>query len=314
MIACIAPPTTFLDVPFVPLDATAGAIAVIGASHGTPYPDGGDVGYGLATGSAEAPDALRIAAVEGSGNIDHWDYDIGGPLLDGTSLRLVDCGNLPLVPGDGAGNRAMIAAATRAVVAAGGVPLLIGGDDSVPIPFLAALAERPELNVLQIDAHIDWRDDINGERWGYSSTMRRTSELASVRSITQVGMRGVGSARRQEVEAAAAWGARIIPAMEASALGTAGLLAGLPTTGDLVLSVDCDALDPAVLPAVNAPTPGGLSYREATTLIREAARTRRAVGFSLVEFVPGRDMFGAAAITAARLALAFVAGCARRGA
>jgi agmatinase len=80
------------------------------------------------------------------------------------------------------------------------------GDDSVAIPFMRAFDDASTLRVLQIDAHIDWRDEVQGERFGYSSTMRRVSELPFVRSMTQIGIRAVGSARREEVEAAKGWG------------------------------------------------------------------------------------------------------------
>ena len=49
--------------------------------------------------------------------------------------------------------------------------------------------------ILQIDAHIDWRDEVGGEHWGLSSNMRRASEMAHVTGIVQVGQRGIGSAR-----------------------------------------------------------------------------------------------------------------------
>ena len=104
-------------------------------------------------------------------------------------------------------NRRLIEDATRAIAAAGAVPLLVGGDDSVPIPFLAGLDAGGPLTVLQVDAHIDWRDERRGERLGFSSTMRRASEMAHVERIVQVGMRNYGTARAEEVRVAADWGA-----------------------------------------------------------------------------------------------------------
>ena len=73
---------------------------------------------------------------------------------------------------------------------------MFGGDDSTPIPFITGFAGSPPIAILQIDAHIDWRDTIRGERYGYSSTMRRASEQSHVWRIVQAGMRGLGSARR----------------------------------------------------------------------------------------------------------------------
>ena len=153
------PDPTFLGVPFCALDAVAaGDFAVLGAAHGTPYPATNDVGYEVDTASADAPAAIRTGAVQSSSNLDHWDYDLGGPLFAGGPDRLVDCGDIATTPADGPANRAQIEAATRAVVGRGAVPVLLGGDDSVPIPFHRGFAEAGPLAILQIDAHIDWRD------------------------------------------------------------------------------------------------------------------------------------------------------------
>jgi agmatinase len=137
----------------------------------------------------------------------------------------------------------------------------------VPVPFLRAFADQGPVDVLQIDAHIDWRDSLGGVRDGYSSTMRRASELPFVRSITQVGMRGVGSARPEEVQAALAWGARLVTVREARAVGMETLARSLRPDGRLVIQVDADAFDPSVCPAVNAPTPGGFRFEEIADLL-----------------------------------------------
>jgi arginase family enzyme len=87
----------------------------------------------------------------------------------------------------------------RQVLDRGAVPFLLGGDDSLPIPMLEAFGAHrgKRLTILQIDAHIDWRDEVGGERLGLSSTMRRASEMGHVERIIQVGQRGIGSARRR---------------------------------------------------------------------------------------------------------------------
>lgn len=307
-----APLRAFLDQPLVaPGDLRAGDIAVIGAAHGSPYPAAAEVGYDTATGSAEAPAAIRWAAIQSSSNIDHHDFDLGGPLLGAGARRLVDCGDIGLSPHDGAGNRAAIGAAVGDLLARGAVPVLLGGDDSVPIPFLAAFGGGP-VDVLQIDAHIDWRDSIGGERFGYSSTMRRASELPFVRSITQVGMRGVGSARPVEVQAARDWGARLVTVAEARAQGMAALAASLPTDGRLVIQVDADAFDPSVAPGVNAPTPGGFRFEELAELVRLAVARCGLAGFSLVEIVPARDPSGITAFAGARLVCNAIGALCRR--
>lgn len=294
------PDRSFLDQPFVSIgDLLSGDAVVFGAGFGTPYPPTGEVGYTLGTASGSAPTAVRLAINQSSTDISHHDFDLDGPLLP-PGHRLVDLGNL-VASQSGTGNRQLIEAATAAILAANALPVMIGGDDSVPIPFLRAFAGPEPVDVLQIDAHIDWRDSLGGIRDGYSSTMRRASELPFVRSITQVGMRGVGSARPEEVAAARDWGARLVTVREARAIGPDPLARSLPQGGRLVIQVDADAYDPSVCPAVNAPTPGGFLFDELVDLVAAAIAAKGLAGFSVVELVPQQDPHGHSANVVGRL-------------
>jgi agmatinase len=294
------PNRSFLDQPVVGLDdLRAGDAVLFGAGYGTPYPPKGEVGYTLGTASSMAPEAVRAAVNQSSTDITHFDFDLGGPLLP-PGKRLVDLGDLP-EGADGAQNRKRIEAVTRGILSAAALPVMIGGDDSVPVPFLRAFADQGPVDVLQIDAHIDWRDSLGGVRDGYSSTMRRASELPFVRSITQVGMRGVGSARPEEVQAALAWGARLVTVREARAVGMETLARSLRPDGRLVIQVDADAFDPSVCPAVNAPTPGGFRFEEIADLLGAAIALKGLAGLSVVELVPGQDPQGLSANVVGRL-------------
>ncbi|QIB36235.1 agmatinase [Ancylobacter pratisalsi] len=270
-------------------------VVLLGAGHGSTYP-GRDSG-----GHALAPAAIRAASQEDAGLIGHWDFDLGGPLFEGGPISGVDAGDIPTTLHDNAGNRARIEAATRAVLALPAVPVLLGGDDSVPIPFLAGFADQGPVWVLQIDAHIDWRDEVQGERYGYSSPMRRASEMAHVAGIVQVGLRSVGSARAIEIDAARHYGARFVTARDIHAEGVDAALRHLPEGARVVITLDCDGLDPALMPGVAARTPGGLSYTQAIDLIAGAGRRCRIAGFDLVELYPPADRDGLSALTAARL-------------
>ncbi len=189
-------PPSFLGLPDR-LDGGPTPRAVIfGAGHGSTYPGRDSSGHALAAA------AIRAASQEDAGLLEHWDFDLGGPLFGGGPVSCIDSGDVPTAMHDNAANRARIEAKTRAILALPAIPILIGGDDSVPIPFLAGFADHGPIWILQIDAHIDWRDEVHGERFGYSSPMRRASEMAHVAGIVQVGMRAVGSARLAEVEAA----------------------------------------------------------------------------------------------------------------
>ena len=84
------------------------------------------------------------------------------------------------------------------------------------------------ITLVQIDQHIDWRDEVNGVREGYSSPIRRASEMAHVGEIFQIGLRATGSARPEEVEAARAYGAHLITAYELHDVGMDAVLAPHP--------------------------------------------------------------------------------------
>lgn len=303
----VARPQTFLGLPSATVPA-AGSAAIFGAVHGTPY-----AADGPTSGAKDGPDAVRRAITASSLDLDHWDFDFGGPLLDGGRLAAFDLGDVATAHDDAPGNRRGIEAVTRSVLAAGAVPILIGGDDSVAIPFMRAFEGGEPLHLLQIDAHIDWRDDIDGERLGYSSTIRRASELACVRSITQCGIRAVGSARRQEVETALAWGSRIVTVAEARRVGIDAVADALPRDRPLLVHIDCDAMDPGTAPGVNALSPGGFTFAEMTALIGAAMRGRKLAGFSIVEFQPGTDVNDITATVVGRLVCHVLGHLARAG-
>jgi agmatinase len=220
--------------------------------------------------------------------------------------RLVDAGDVPGNPDDGPGNSATITAAVNAILERGSVPVCIGGDDSIPIPILRAYAERGPLIVLQVDAHLDFRDEVHGVREGYSSPMRRASEMDHVTRIVQVGMRGVGSARPADVEDARAAGNRIFTAGEVRQRGVGWVLDQLPADASVFVSFDCDGLDPSVFPAVSAHAPGGLAYPEAFALLGGIGP--RLAGAVITEYVPALDESGISALVAVRLLVALIAG------
>ena len=269
---------------------------VFGAPHGTPYKGIDNRGH------AKSADAFRLALKDDALWLSHWDYDLDGPLLPDPKFKAVDLGNLPTVSADGRGNRRKIEQAVKAILTARAVPLMFGGDDSVPIPFIAAFSGGPAITVLQIDAHIDWRDERDREKYGYSSTMRRASEQPHVWRIVQAGAHGMGSARQQEVEDAQNWGAHIVPSHMIHRDGVQTVLNHIEKDSDVLISLDLDVLDAAVMPAVAHPSPGGLSFVQLIDLIKGVAAKARIAGFTMVEFVPKRDLNGTAAYTAARIA------------
>ncbi len=285
--------TTFMGLPAGALDALAADVVLLGVPHATPYPMTGPYAEG-------APAAIRAAVAGHASALGHMDFDLGGPILGDGHRRVVDVGDLATRPDDGPGNRELIRGAIRTIRAAGAVPVVLGGDDSTPIPVLEAYAGT-SLTILQLDAHIDWRDEVGGERLGLSSNMRRASEMSHVRRIVQVGQRGIGSARPSDHDDAVRWGVRFVSAREIHADGVDRALAEIPAGAAVYVNLDIDALDPSIMPAVIGPAPGGLGYWQTIDLLAGATAKARIVGFSLVEFTPARDPDGLAALTAARI-------------
>ena len=270
-------------------------VAILGVPHGWPYPR-----PGATAGCAEAPAAVRRASQRLARFRGHWDFDLDGPMLplDG-GPRIVDAGDVPGDPLDGPGNTGRTAEAVSGILASGAAPICIGGDDSVPIPILHAHDGRGPITVVQVDAHLDYRDEVDGVREGYSSPMRRASEMPHVERIIHVGLRGVGSARASDVEDSRAAGNLLVTARELRERGVPWLLEQLPPDASVFVAFDCDGLDPSIVPAVSAAVPGGLSYAEASELLVGLAP--RVVGAVLTEFVPDHDPRGHAALVVARL-------------
>jgi agmatinase len=290
-----APSTaTFVGLPVATLaEAAKATIAIFGAATATPYPAAGAY-------CANAPNAIRAGIANWAAAREHMDFDLGGTMLT-CGATAVDCGNLPIDPNDAPGNREKITAATKTLLAGGAVPVLLGGDDSVPIPFFHAYEGHGRVTVLQIDAHIDWRDELHGIRLGLSSPMRRASEMGWIPHIVQVGARGTGSARLSDLEDARATGVTFVTAREVAAHGIQAAIDAIPAGANLLITLDCDGLDPSIIPGVIGRSPGGLSYWQTVELLHGAAQRGRIAGFDLVEFVPERDIEQLGALVAARL-------------
>ncbi|QJU59204.1 arginase [Sphingomonas sp. AP4-R1] len=292
-------PTMFASFAEARLDDLAQAkVVVFGASEASPYRQG------VRSHSADAPAALRKAAGRFAGSLGQFDFDLGATMFPNKDDRrgCLDIGDVPTNPWDSEGNRQRITSATRTILQAGAVPVVLGGDDSVPIPVLAGFEGR-KITVLQVDAHVDWADEILGNPLGYGSTMRRAAEYPWVEHMVQVGIRGLGSGESWQHDDARRWGSRIISSYEYHDAGPDAVLSGIEPGADVFLSIDCDGIDPAVLPAVNMPTPGGLTYEDMIRILRGVSAKARICGLALVEYVPDRDdHHQSSGVVAARIA------------
>ncbi len=159
------------------------------------------------------------------------------------------------------------------------MPILLGGDDSTGIPFLAAFEGHGPVSVVQLDAHLDYRDEVDGFRFGYSSPMRRASEMPWVRRDHPPRPAGVGSARPSDVQDSLDAGNIIVTARELRrAAGTTAVAGLLDPAEPFVIVLDVDGIDPTEMPAVRAPVPSGPSVATVTALLAALIATRHASG------------------------------------
>jgi agmatinase len=278
------------------LDRLDADIAFLGISHGSAYSF-----REIVNDQSNMPAAMRQASDRIVRSLERYDFDLGGPLYDNRPIRTVDCGDVSADIGDLNGHSARAEAAVRKILAAGALPIVIGGDHAVPIPVLRAMDGEGPLTLIQIDQHIDWRDDVNGVRDGLSSPIRRASEMAHIGEIFQIGLRATGSARTEEVEAARAYGAHLISAYELHDQGMEAVLDRIPDGGRYYLTVDLDGMDPSIAPGVAAPCPGGVTFPQARKLIHGLVKKGRVIGMDVVEITPRSDVNQITCITAGRL-------------
>jgi agmatinase len=174
---------------------------------------------------------------------------------------------------------------TEAVLDAGKLPLVLGGEHSLTVAPVRALAARhKDLVLLHFDAHADLRDGYQGERLSHAAAMRRVLDLPNV-SLVSAGIRAIS---KEEVAFYEANRDRIAIhwARDQARWDVARMLA--PLRGRPVyVTFDIDVLDAAVMPATGTPTPGGLSYGAALAILRQACQAAgRVVGADLVELAP----------------------------
>lgn len=301
---------TFLDLPFAEVNESLKAdIAVLGIPYGMPYNPAE-----MANDQSRAPDALRRSAQYTDATRNRFDWDFGGTLFDGRKIVAVDCGNVTAIASDHQEHYRRAEAAARLIFRSGATLISLGGDHGVPIPVLRALDQAAErVTLVHVDAHMDWRDESFGVREGFRSTLRRASELPWIGHIAQIGIRGYGSLATEEIEYARAYGADIITAYEMHEIGIDAVLDRIPDGGPYYLTIDADGMDPSIMPAVIAQSPGGLDWIQIRKLVHGLVAKGRVLGMDLVEIAPSHDHGQITLVHAERLICNFIGACVRAG-
>ncbi|MBQ3125989.1 MAG: agmatinase [Clostridia bacterium] len=221
-------------------------------------------------------------------------------------VKVVDVGDVDQVHGDMEQCFDNIEKFVQKLVDRGVMPVGLGGDHAVTIPFAKALKDYGPFNVIQIDAHLDFCDHRSGMRLGQGSPIRRLSEMDHVKKIWQVGIRGIGSSHRSDFEEARAYGSTIVSPRQLRKMGIEALLETMPKDENYFITFDIDGLDATIAMGTGTPSPGGLYYNEVQELLEGVAKRGNVIGFDLVEVAPCYDHSGMTCQTAARMILDFI--------
>lgn len=270
-------------------------VAILGA----PY----DFGTQWRSGARFGPRAVREASTLFSfGHAGAYDHEDDAIYLPG-SVRLVDLGDADIVHTDTMTSHANIETGVRAILKAGALPVVIGGDHSVNIPCINAFESQGDIHILQIDAHLDFVDERHGVRFGHGNPMRRAAEKPYVTGLTQLGIRNVSSTAKEGYDAARAMGADILSVRQVRKLGPEAVTARIPAGARVYITIDIDGFCPSIAPGTGTPSHGGFLYYDVLEILQRVAQTHDVVGIDLVEVAPDYDQTGSTAILAAQVLL-----------
>ena len=286
--------STFGKRPFVDdWDSLDADVAILGA----PF----DAGTQWRSGARFGPRAVREASTLFSfGHGGAYDHEDDATYLPNT-VRIVDMGDADIIHTDTIGSHRNIEAGVRAALAAGALPVTIGGDHSINIPCIRAFDGQGDFHILQIDAHLDFVDERHGVRYGHGNPMRRAAEQDYVTGLTQVGIRNVSSTAREGYEDARAMGSDILSVRQARDLGPRGVINHIPEGARVYITIDIDAFCPSIAPGTGTPSHGGFLYYDVLEMLQVCARRHDIVGMDLVEVAPDYDPTGSTAILSAQV-------------
>lgn len=234
-------------------------------------------------GPALAPKRIRQVLHAGSanmttesgldlGNNDQW-QDVGDLVID-----------------SGAEGRSQIESGIDTQLASDVYTLSLGGDHAITYPIIRAYAKKyPNLAILQLDAHPDLYDELDGNHYSHACPFARIMEEGLAKRLVQVGIRTLNSHQKEQAKR---FGVEIIPVWEWEKV------LALSFNTPLYISLDMDVFDPAFAPGVSHHEPGGLSARDVFTILQSVEAN--IVGADVVELNPHRDLVDMTAMLAAK--------------
>jgi len=300
--------------PFTPADSR---VVIV------PVPYEATTSYG--GGTSRGPEAILAA----SRQVDLHDHETGRPYASGIAMleipkkvlrwnKSAKSAAAPVIAGKKKGEAARKALdevnasgdavnewvyrQTLALLVQRKMPVILGGDHSVPFGAIRAYADQyPGLGILHLDAHADLRNAYEGFTWSHASIFHNVmTRIPKVARLVQVGVRDLGSAESEMIRSSSG---RIVTFFDsdlsrkkdegvAFSVIADEIVAALPS--NIYLSWDIDGLDPTLCPHTGTPVPGGLSWNEAMGLLRAIIRAKKTiVGLDLCEVAPGETEWDA---------------------
>jgi len=299
-----------LDLPFVGIstfgkrayvadwDAIDADVAILGA----PF----DFGTQWRPGARFGPRAIREASTLFSfGHAGAYDHEDDATYLPG-DVRIVDIGDADIIHTKTTQSHANIEHGVRKILAAGALPVTLGGDHSINIPCINAFSDQDPIHVIQIDAHLDFVDERHGVTHGHGNPMRRAIEKPYVSGMTQLGIRNVSSTAKEGYADARARGSDILSVRQVRKLGTDAVLDRIPQGKRYYVTIDIDAFCPSIAPGTGTPSHGGFLYYDVLEILQGLASRGDVVGIDLVEVAPAYDPTDSTQILAAQILLNFL--------
>ena len=262
---------TFGKSPYQPdWDKIDADVAILGA----PF----DFGTQWRSGARFGPRGIREASTLFSfGHGGAYDHEDDVTYLPADKVRIVDLGDADIVHTDTETSHANIEYGVRKILAAGALPVVLGGDHSINIPCINAFdedcAQNGPIHIVQFDAHLDFVDVRHGVRYGHGNPMRRAAEKPYVTGLSQLGIRNVSSTAKDGYAAAREMGSDILSVRQIRALGVDAVLARIPAAARYYVTIDIDGFDPSIAPGTGTPSHGGFLYYDVLELLSGVAQS-----------------------------------------
>lgn len=287
--------TTFAKTPTVAVDEDWKAEFAL---LGVPF----DQAVGFRSGTRFGPKSIRDISVRyrlSGEQPGYWDLRTEEYRAN---CRIVDCGDTEVPPLDWEQCFNNITRDVKTILEKDTFPVVMGGDHSITFPVVRAFEGHGPITIVHVDAHTDYRDEVQGVKYAHGSVIRRCCELPFVKNACSVGIRSLRTLEG-DVAALRERGNELVAAWDVHEQGVKGIVGRLPKDESVYITFDIDSMDPGIAPGTGTPEVGGLQYSQARELLELVCSRNHVVGFDLVEVNPSFDVGEITSLLASQLTI-----------